>query len=879
MDLVSRCQEKLTYLRVKDLKDVLTEVGLSKQGKKQDLIDRILSILTDEQVFRICAKKKNILGKAQVVKIVDDTYSKLQVSVATDLASKGQGASDSRNVRSKGEVDDSFLADMKVRCVCGSSMETDLLIKCEDSKCPVSQHLNCVVIPDKPTKGMPPIPDTFYCEICRLSRADPFSVSMTHPLFPVKLTTTRIPTDGSNPVQSVEKTFLITRATKDLVLKPDFDIQAWCMLLNDKVPFRMQWPQHTNLLVNGCDVRAISRPGSQLLGANGRDDGAIITSKIKEGINKISLTSCDARIFCFGVRIIKKRSVQQILNMIPKEFNGERFEDALARVCCRVGGGNSAGEADSDSDLEVVSDTISINLRCPMSGSRMKIAGRFKPCVHIGCFDLEIFVEMNRRSRKWQCPICLKNYALENIIIDPYFNRITSMMKNCGEEFTEVEVKPDGYWRVKAKNESECRELGNLSEWHSPDGFVSVSTSGEDRRVETLNVKKEGVSDSPTGIRLGIRKNCNGVWEVSKPKDTNTSSDDRLNADLGNNEVVVIQMSSSGTGSGLDGDDRSVNQSGGGHVEYSTTNGIELDSLCHTNAGSNYGYTIPNTSAPMANAEVIVLSDSEDDDILLSPTVGCNNNNNQTDDPVDAYSVPPPGNINPYAEDHNIGGNPCLEVFGNPSEGDFGIPSLWPLHSETQATSGFQLFSSEVDVSDALVHGDINCSSSLNSYTLAPNTGLGSNTLIPNSSTDPSDTDLNGGLLDNPLALGGEDPSLQIFLPTRPAESSVQHELEDHNGVSNGVYTEDWVSLRLGGGAGGSNGDGSTPNDLNSRPQITSREDATDSLTDTASLLLGKNDAGSDKESRKRSYGPFSFPRQKRSVRPRLNLSIDSDSE
>lgn len=422
--------------------------------------------------------------------------------------------------------------------------------------------------------------------------------------------------------------------------------------------------------------------------------------------------------------------------------------------------------------------------------------------------------------------------SFEPVLIETGF---LAQMKNCGEEFTEVEVKPDGYWRVKTKNESEFRELGNLAEWHSPDGSVSVSTSGEGKRVETLNVKKEGVSDSPAGIRLGIRKNCNGVWEVSKPKDTNTSSDDRMNADLGNNEVVVIQMSSSGTGSGLDGDDQSVNQSGGGHLEYSTTNGIEADSLCHTNAGSTYGYTIPNTSAPMANAEVIVLSDSEDDDILLSPTV--DHNNNQTDDPVDAYSVPPPGIIDPYAEDHNIGGNPCLEVFGNPSEGDFGIPSLWPLHSETQATSGFQLFSSEVDVSDALVHGDINCSSSLNSYTLAPNTGLGSNTLIPNSSTDPSDTDLNGGLVDNPLAFGGDDPSLQIFLPTKPGESPVQHELRDHNGVSNGVYTEDWVSLRLGGGASGSNGDASTPNDLNSRPQITSREDATDSLTDTGLLL------------------------------------------
>ena len=35
-----------------------------------------------------------------------------------------------------------------------------------------------------------------------------------------------------------------------------------------------------------------------------------------------------------------------------------------------------------------------------MSGSRMKIAGRFRPCVHMGCFDLETFVEMQQRSRK-----------------------------------------------------------------------------------------------------------------------------------------------------------------------------------------------------------------------------------------------------------------------------------------------------------------------------------------------------------------------------------------------------------------------------------------------------------------------------------------------
>ncbi|KAI3883318.1 hypothetical protein MKX03_000334 [Papaver bracteatum] len=185
-----------------------------------------------------------------------------------------------------------------------------------------------------------------------------------------------------------------------MVQKPEYDVQAWCMLLNDKFIFRMHWPQFSDLQVNGVPVRSINRPGSQLLGANGRDDGPAITTCTREGMNKISLTGCDARIFCLGVRIAKRRTVQQVLNLIPKELDGERFEDAHARVCRCIGGGNDAENADSDSDLEVVADSVTVNLRCPMSGSRIKIAGRFKPCIHMGCFDLETFVELNQRSRK-----------------------------------------------------------------------------------------------------------------------------------------------------------------------------------------------------------------------------------------------------------------------------------------------------------------------------------------------------------------------------------------------------------------------------------------------------------------------------------------------
>lgn len=53
--------------------------------------------------------------------------------------------------------------------------------------------------------------------------------------------------------------------------------------------------------------------------------------------------------------------------MIPKEDEGESFEDALARVRRCVGGGAPTEDAESDSDIEVVADSIPVNLRCPVS--------------------------------------------------------------------------------------------------------------------------------------------------------------------------------------------------------------------------------------------------------------------------------------------------------------------------------------------------------------------------------------------------------------------------------------------------------------------------------------------------------------------------------
>ncbi|KAL7252974.1 hypothetical protein ACSBR1_007501 [Camellia fascicularis] len=379
MDLVSTSKEKLACFRVKELKDVLMKLGLSTQGKKQDLVDRILDLLSNEVSNMHGLAKKNFIEKEGVAEIIDDVYRKLQGAGTTSASTNGHSFLEIDNMKPKEEV-----VEKEVRCpCCWSHPIKGNMIQCVDPQCRVLQHISCVIIPEQCSEG---IPSQFYCEICRINRADPFLVTVKLPLSPVKLMTSNISTKTISP-HYVEKAFDLVSEDMDLLQNKEYDVQVWCIHLNDKVPFRMQWPLYTNLQVNGVQVKTFKRPESQLLGANGRDDGPMIASYVRKGTNQISLSVRDARRFCLGVRLVKKRTIEQILNLILEKQNCEPFEDALARVCRCIGGGVAMENEDSDSDLEVIVDCVTVNLRCPV--------------------------------------------------------------KYCGEDTIEIDVKPDGSWRAK----------------------------------------------------------------------------------------------------------------------------------------------------------------------------------------------------------------------------------------------------------------------------------------------------------------------------------------------------------------------------------------------------------------------------------------------
>uniref|UniRef100_J3N5C0 SP-RING-type domain-containing protein n=1 Tax=Oryza brachyantha TaxID=4533 RepID=J3N5C0_ORYBR len=327
----------------------------------------------------------------------------------------------------------------------------------------------------------------------------------------------------------------------------------------------------------------------------------MLTTYVREGSNKIVLSRSDPRTFCLGVRIAKRRSIEQVLSFVPKEEDGENFDNALARVRRCVGGGTEADTADNDSEIEVVADSVSVDLRCPITGSRIKTAGRFKPYVHMGCFDLEAFVELNQRSRKWQCPICLKNYSLDNIIIDPYFNRITSLIQSYGDDVLEIDVKPDGSWRVNG-----------LKQWHLSDGTLCMPTdigSKPDVGFVKLEIKEEPLSENTGCLKLGVRRNNYGKWEINRRGDSSwmPPSDNGQNGYFESKNYVVL-ASNTNDENKKDG----INNQEPRQFDQLTSNVHDLDS-------SPMDAHFPPTPIEQ---DIIVLSDSDDDNVMvLSPVV------------------------------------------------------------------------------------------------------------------------------------------------------------------------------------------------------------------------------------------------------------------
>lgn len=109
---------------------------------------------------------------------------------------------------------------------------------------------------------------------------------------------------------------------------------------------------------------------------------------------------------------------------------------------------------------DIISESIKVSLKCPITMSMIRIPVRGINCKHISCFNLETFVNMQRKSKinRWRCPICQE--LAVHVVYDKFFMEIleeASKFMNAHQ----VEVYKNGSFKIIELNDMEDSEESN----------------------------------------------------------------------------------------------------------------------------------------------------------------------------------------------------------------------------------------------------------------------------------------------------------------------------------------------------------------------------------------------------------------------------------
>ena len=291
--------------------------------------------------------------------------------------------------------------------------------------------------------------DKFLCEQCRTALADPFWEPGDNllPIAKLKPVLGSAPIRDSNgevhPQQSAERAvYLSEQQLSGIRSSSDTErIQVACLLLEDSVPCRFHWPRNVTMRVNAMQYRPYGRSTSTKMGINQRDEAANVASLFLPGRNTVEVQAAEAGTWLLSLHRAKKRTLQQVKNMMaPKEAPAA----AITRVKHLLHGGNGG-----DDGIAVESQIVS--LKDPMSGQRMTVPARFSDASGLQAFDLDSFLFLAQRSRKWQDPMTLQNSTIKKLQVDSYMEKVLQCVGSFSN-ITEIEINDEGKWRPEGSS-------------------------------------------------------------------------------------------------------------------------------------------------------------------------------------------------------------------------------------------------------------------------------------------------------------------------------------------------------------------------------------------------------------------------------------------
>ena len=83
--------------------------------------------------------------------------------------------------------------------------------------------------------------------------------------------------------------------------------------------------------------------------------------------------------------------------------------------------------AATNEDVQVATNIVS--LRCPLTGARVRRAGRFEGIDALAGFDLDAYLSVAARTRKWQCPVTMRHSCVQQLQNDAFLQGILDRLQ------------------------------------------------------------------------------------------------------------------------------------------------------------------------------------------------------------------------------------------------------------------------------------------------------------------------------------------------------------------------------------------------------------------------------------------------------------------
>ncbi|CAB4438240.1 unnamed protein product [Rhizophagus irregularis] len=208
----------------------------------------------------------------------------------------------------------------------------------------------------------------------------------------------------------------------------------------------------------------------------GVDKPVDIVQYLVAGVNRIKITQCmcepcrqQLSEHILSIEILAKETEEIVLrNARSQTLTIEHGTEIVKRLISGPSSSNQQNQPTSpassigtgqnnvamliDDDCDITVNKMKVSLRCPLSLLRISEPAKGQNCRHIGCFDLQTYVDVNKKNCKWRCPECNDRVTSETLRIDEYFK---SLLRQIPGNVNTVEMDSSGKWTVVGQDEGD----------------------------------------------------------------------------------------------------------------------------------------------------------------------------------------------------------------------------------------------------------------------------------------------------------------------------------------------------------------------------------------------------------------------------------------